>query len=140
MDGFQGAVLRVKLRHLEAWTEARRAHADRYAKCLEGCGAGVPAALPGRRHVYHLYTVRVRERDRVREALAARGVQTGVHYPLPLHLQPAFRGLGLGPGAFPHAEAAAAEVLSLPLYPEMAPDVPERVAAALREALGALRG
>jgi dTDP-4-amino-4,6-dideoxygalactose transaminase len=137
MDGFQGAVLRVKLRHLEAWTEARRAHADRYAKCLEGCGVRTPVALPGRRHVYHLYTVRVPERDRVRDALAARGVQTGVHYPLPLHLQPALRDLGLGPGAFPHAEAAAAEVLSLPLYPEMPADVPERVAAALREVMRA---
>ncbi len=137
MEGLQGAMLRVKLRHLEGWTEARRRHAARYTKCLEGLAVRPVEEQPGRRHVYHLFTVRAARREALREALAARGVQTGVHYPHALHLQPPFADLGHGPGAFPEAERAAVEVLSLPLYPEMAEDVPERVAEALREALEA---
>jgi dTDP-4-amino-4,6-dideoxygalactose transaminase len=135
MEGLQGAVLRVKLGHLEAWTEARRAHAAAYGKALEGCGVVLPVERPGRRHVYHVYTVRAGARARLREGLAARGIATGIHYPIPLHLQPALADLGHRPGDFPAAEAAAREVLSLPLYPELPEGAPERVAAAIREVL-----
>jgi dTDP-4-amino-4,6-dideoxygalactose transaminase len=135
MDAFQGAVLRVKLRHLPAWTEARRARAAAYGKALEGSGVAPPVELPGRRHVYHLYTVRTRERERLREGLAARGIATGIHYPIPLHLQAALADLGHLRGDFPEAEAAAREVMSLPLYPELPEDAPERVGAAIREVL-----
>lgn len=135
MDGFQGAVLRVKLRHLEAWTEARRAHAAAYGKALEGSGVAPPVELAGRRHVYHVYTVRCRARERLRAGLAARGIATGVHYPIPLHLQPALADLGHRPGEFPVSEAAAREVVSLPLFPELPAGAPERVAAAIREVL-----
>jgi dTDP-4-amino-4,6-dideoxygalactose transaminase len=135
MDGLQGAVLRVKLRHLPEWTEARRAHAAAYDKALESLDLVRPVEAAGRRHVYHLYTVRVRDRERVRAALAERGIATGVHYPTPLHLQPALAGLGHRPGDFPVAERAAGEVLSLPLWPEMPSDVPQQVADALREVL-----
>ena len=133
MDGFQGAVLRVKLRHLDAWTDARRAHASHYGKRLEGGPVQPPRELEGRRHVYHVYTVRAPERDRLRAALEARGIQTGVHYPIPLHLQPAYADLGHCPGDFPVAEAAAREVLSLPMYPELPEEARDRVAGALRE-------
>lgn len=135
MQGFQGAVLRVKLPYLEAWTEARRALAARYAALLAEGPVAPPAELPGRRHVWHCYTVRVPDRARVQKALAERGVGTGIHYPIALHRQPLFAELGLGPGSFPEAERAAEEVLSLPLYPGLAPEAPDRVVAALREAI-----
>ena len=135
MDAFQGAILGVKLRHLEAWNQARREHAARYAKALEGAGVGTPQELPGRRHVYHVYAVRSSERDRLAGALAERGIGTGLVYPKPLHRQPALAKLGFDRGAFPQAEAAAQETLALPLYPEMEADVPDRVAAAIREVL-----
>jgi len=136
MDGIQGAVLRIKLRHLERWTEMRRAHAARYDKALAGAGVSTPVEMPWARHVFHAYTVRSPRRDVLRDALADRGIQSAVHYPFPLHLQPIFADLGRGPGAFPVAEAAANQVLSLPMFPELAADAPERVAACIREALG----
>ncbi len=136
MDGFQGAVLRAKLPHLEAFTRARRAHAQRYAKLLAGSRVAAPIELPGSRHVYHVFAVRVPERERVREALAAQGIGSMVIYPLPLHLQPALRQLGHARGDFPHAERAARELLALPIYPELPPGAPERVVAALLAALG----
>ncbi|MDX1650768.1 MAG: DegT/DnrJ/EryC1/StrS family aminotransferase, partial [Myxococcota bacterium] len=139
MDGFQGAVLRVKLPHLEAWTQARRALAARYAARLAEGPVAPPRELPGRRHVWHCYTVRVPDRPRVQKALAERGVGSGVVYPIPLHRQPLFAGRGLGPGSFPEAERAAEEVLSLPLYPGLAEDAVDRVATALREALTPVR-
>ncbi len=137
MDGIQGAILRVKLRHLERWTGARRAHAAAYDALLAGGPLQPPAARADGRHVYHVYTVRTRERDRHRQMLHDRGVQTGIHYPIPVHLQPAFADLGYEAGDFPHAEAAAREVLSLPMYPEMTPQHIEHVAAAVREMAGA---
>jgi dTDP-4-amino-4,6-dideoxygalactose transaminase len=133
MDGIQGAILRVKLRHLEAWTEARRSRAALYTELLAGAGLGTPVVRPGARHVFHVYTVRTSERDRYRRALAERGIHTGVHYPIPIHLQAAHADLGYSAGDFPHAERAAAEVLSLPMYAELSDAQIEQVAAAVRE-------
>ena len=132
MDGIQGAVLGVKLRHLEAWTEARRAHALTYARHLEGTPALAPSVREGTRHVYHLYVVKVPGRDAVRAMLAESGIQTGVHYPIPLHLQPAYRDLGYGPGDFPVAEHLASDVLSLPMFPELTDAQIERIAGVIR--------
>jgi dTDP-4-amino-4,6-dideoxygalactose transaminase len=134
MDGIQGAVLGVKLKYLERWTEARRSRARAYGLALAGSDAIVPAERAGSRHVYHVYAVRVRERDTRRAELTARQIQTGVHYPIPVHMQPAFRDLGYRRGAFPVAEAIAAEVLSLPMFPELTDAQIETVAGALRAA------
>ncbi len=132
MDGVQGAVLGVKLPHLDAWTEARRSRAAEYTRHLAGTSAIVPTERSGSRHVYHLYVVRVPGRDLVRAHLAHAGVQTGVHYPIPVHLQPAYRDLGYAPGDFPVAERAAAEVLSLPIYPELSDGQVETIAGLIR--------
>jgi len=133
LEELQAAILRVKLAELEAWTEARRAHAARYRELLAGAPVEVPAEAPGQRHVYHVFAIRHPERDRLAEALAAEGVATGVHYPIPVHLQPGYANLGYGPGDFPVAERAAGEVLSLPLYPELRPDQVEAIAELVRE-------
>ena len=131
MDGIQGAVLRVKLRHLDAWTDARRARAADYARAFAGTGIATPVERPDCRHVYHVYAVRLSQRDSTRAALQAAGIQTGVHYPIPIHLQPAHADLGYGPGDFPVSEQAAAQVLSLPIFPEMTVEQVEQVAAAV---------
>jgi len=131
MEGMQGAILRVKLRHLESWTEARRAHAARYRALLADTGLGLPAEMPGARHVYHVFAVRTREREALIQHLAEEGIQTGVHYPVPVHLQPAYRDPAWAEGSFPNAEQAAQEVLSLPLYPEMTEAHLQAVSAAL---------
>jgi len=136
MEGFQGAVLRVKLRHLELWTEARRAIVRQYNDLLSDCDLETPAEMPWARHVYHVYTIRSNERDNLQTTLAKEGIQTGIHYPVPVHLQPAYADLGYGPGAFPQAEAAAKQVLSLPLYPELSPQAVVQVAEAVKEAAG----
>jgi dTDP-4-amino-4,6-dideoxygalactose transaminase len=133
MEGFQGAILRVKLRHLEKWTAARRALAKRYNELMAGCGLELPAEMPWARHVYHLYTLRVKDRDELQSALLAEGIQTAVHYAVPAHLQPAYSSLGYGRGSFPRAEATAAQVLSLPLYPELSEDSVGKVARAVRQ-------
>ena len=131
MEGIQGAVLRVKMRHIEAWTEARRAHAARYDRLLAGSGVQTPQARAEARHVYHIYAVRTPERQAWTDALQAQGIQTGIHYPIPVHLLPAYADLGYKAGDFPHAERAANEVLSLPMYPELQPSQCEEVAQAL---------
>lgn len=132
LEGMQGAILRVKLRHLEAWTEARRAHAARYRELLADCGVGLPVEGEGRRHVYHVYAVRTSRREALMKALAEQGIQTGIHYPVPVHLQPAYADPAYGRGSFPVAERAADEVLSLPMYPELTEDHLRAVAGALR--------
>jgi dTDP-4-amino-4,6-dideoxygalactose transaminase len=114
----QAAVLRVKLNRLEEWTEARRAHARLYDELL-GELVVTPVELESHRHVYHLYAVRVQDRSALRRRLDAADIQTGVHYPIPLHLQPAWSELGHRPGDFPVSEAAADHVVSLPMYPEL---------------------
>jgi dTDP-4-amino-4,6-dideoxygalactose transaminase len=119
MDGVQGAILGVKLRHLEAWTEARRRNAAEYDRQLADTPAQLPRARRDVRHVYHLYVVRLQQRDAWRDRLTEAGVQTGVHYPIPVHLQPAYRDLGYSAGDFPICEQASREVLSLPMFPEL---------------------
>jgi dTDP-4-amino-4,6-dideoxygalactose transaminase len=133
LEGIQGAVLRVKLRHLEAWTEARRANASRYDAAFAGRGVATPWASPAVRHVYHLYAIRTLRRAEWQEALRQRGIQTGIHYPTPVHLLPAFADLGYRHGQFPEAERAASEVLSLPMYPELTAEQCERVTEAVLE-------
>ena len=132
MEGMQGAILRVKLRHLERWTEARRAHAARYAALLADCGVGIPVEAPGARHVWHVYAVRTRERDPIMKALGEQGIQSGIHYPIPVHLQPAYADPAYARGSFPHAERAADEVTSLPMFPELTEEQLQLVAGALR--------
>jgi len=138
MDTLQAVVLRAKLRRLPAWNELRRAAAERYDKLLGGLdGVVLPRTLPGNEHVWHLYAVRVeRGRDAVLAELQAAGVGAGVHYPVPVHLQPAFRGLGYGEGAFPVTERAAGEILTLPLFPQITEAQQTRVADALARAVG----
>lgn len=135
MDALQGAVLRVKLRHLAAWTDRRRAIAAAYDVQLQGFDVRTPATRPDRRHVYHVYAVRSARRDAVQSSLAAAGIQTGIHYPTPVHLQPAFANLGYGAGDFPVAERAASELLSLPMYAEMTADQIDAVVGAVAAAL-----
>jgi dTDP-4-amino-4,6-dideoxygalactose transaminase len=131
MDGIQGAILRVKLRHLENWTEARRENANRYNELLSRAGIQIPYEMSYARHVYHIYAIRASQRDAVPEFLQARGVQTGIHYPIPVHLQEAHLDLGHRVGDFPHSEKAAGEVLSLPMFAELTADQQQKVASAI---------
>jgi dTDP-4-amino-4,6-dideoxygalactose transaminase len=135
MDGIQGAILRVKLRHLDAWTEARRAHAAQYDKLLAGSDVTTPAVMPYSHHVYHVYAIRSPRRDALQQMLQEQGIQTGIHYPIPVHLQPAYSDLGYKPGDFPHSELAAREVLSLPMYAELSPTQVNTVAESLQNML-----
>ena len=132
MEGIQGAVLRVKMRHIEAWTESRRAHAALYDKLLAGSGVPTPQVMPDVRHVYHIYAIRTKQRQKWMDALQAEGIHTGIHYPFPVHLLPAYSDLGYNVGDFPHSEQAAKEVLSLPMYPEMPDKHIESVVAAVK--------
>jgi len=136
MDGVQGAILGVKLRHLEAWTEARRRNAAEYGRRLAETSVEVPRERRDVRHVYHLYVVRLQQRDAWRERLTEAGVQTGVHYPIPVHLQPAYRDLGYAAGDFPICEEASREVLSLPMFPELTDAQIAEVAHALSTRVG----
>jgi dTDP-4-amino-4,6-dideoxygalactose transaminase len=132
MEGLQGSILRVKLRHLDGWTEGRRTHARGYDSLLADAGLVTPTERPWARHVYHIYAVRTRTRDALQRTLHANGVQSGIHYPVPVHLQPAYADLGYRAGQFPQAERAAAEVLSLPMYPELSRTQREMVGAVMR--------
>jgi dTDP-4-amino-4,6-dideoxygalactose transaminase len=138
LDTLQAAMLRVKLRHLDRWNGARRGHAERYEELLGELPLLRPRTRPDVEHVWHLYVVRVHQRDEVRQALLEAGVETGIHYPVPVHLQPAYAWLGYEPGAFPVAERCAEQVLSLPMYPELPDAGPHRVAEALHAAAGSL--
>jgi dTDP-4-amino-4,6-dideoxygalactose transaminase len=129
----QAAMLRVKLRRLEEWTEARRAHARLYDQLLSE-KVQTPVEAPGNRHAYHLYAVRVSDREAVRRDLDTAEIQTGIHYPVPVHLQPAWSALGYRRGQFPVSESAASEVLSLPMYPELGDDDIAEVAERLAQA------
>ena len=135
MDGIQGAILRVKLRHLPAWTDARRRLATTYDRTLAKTSVTTPTVPPYARHVYHLYPVQTPHRDALHAALEAEGIQTGLHYPLPIHLQPAHADLGGQVGDHPCAEAAAAATLTLPVYPELPDTVPDRIAEVIRRTL-----
>jgi dTDP-4-amino-4,6-dideoxygalactose transaminase len=123
LDTLQAAILSVKLRRLAAWNQARIEHAFSYRRLLAGVGdLTFQEQAPGSNHVYHLLVVETERRDALREHLRAAGVQTGVHYPVPIHLQPAYQDLGYKPGDFPNAERLAARMLSLPMFPELRPD------------------
>ena len=132
MEGIQGAVLRVKLRHLEGWTEARRAHAAIYSELLADSGVVTPRQMSYARHVYTVYAIRTPNRDAMVQGLNAAGVQTAIHYPIPLHLQQAYRDPRFNAGDFPIAESVAREVLSLPMFPEMQRSQIETVCDAVR--------
>lgn len=153
LDALQAAILRVKLRHLDTWSDARARNAALYSEALSKCGAGTGAgdfnglALPLRlpnviaepaRHTFNQYVVRVphARRDALRDHLAAAGVATAIYYPIPLHLQECFASLELKPGALPHAERAAHETIALPIYPELAHQQIEHVVGAIREFFG----
>jgi len=140
LDELQAAILSVKLTHLDGWIERRRELADRYRRTIDHPLAHHPGVAPGVRHVYHLYPLRVPERDRVQLRLAELGVATLIHYPVPLHLQPAFADLGYRPGDFPNAEAAASSMVSLPLFPQLTDDEAARVVAAVNRVLAEVAG
>jgi len=136
MDGIQAAVLSLKLRRLATANAARRAHARLYDELLADEPRVIrPECASDNVHVYHIYAVRVQDRDRVLQRMAARGVNCAVHYPVPIHRQRAYAFLGLGPGSFPVVEKLAGEFLSLPMYPELRPDQIRLVAATLKESL-----
>ena len=131
LDTLQAALLRIKLRHLDAWAGLRRCHADLYGALLADVDLIAPSAADHVEAVWHLYVVRVERRDEVRAALGTEGIQTGIHYPIPIHLQPAYAELGLGPGSFPVTERIAGELLSLPMYPELTRELVEEVVGAV---------
>jgi dTDP-4-amino-4,6-dideoxygalactose transaminase len=133
LEGIQGAVLRVKLRHLEAWTEARRTAAAHYNRLFAGSGVSTPREMTNTRHVYHIYAIRTQERQGWQDALDRQGIHTGIHYPIPVHLLPAYSDLGHRPGDFPQSEQAADEVLSLPMYAELKEEQCNEVARAVRD-------
>jgi dTDP-4-amino-4,6-dideoxygalactose transaminase len=131
LESLQAAVLRVKLRHLDRWTDMRRAAAACYATVLDSSVLERPHEMPYARHVYHVYAIRTTRRGAWQRALAEAGIQTGIHYPTPVHLLPAFADLGHERGEFPHAERAADQVLSLPMFPELTAAQCEEVGRAI---------
>jgi dTDP-4-amino-4,6-dideoxygalactose transaminase len=131
LDSIQAAVLDVKLAHLDGWNEARRRHAAAYDARLERIGIKPPPRIHGEGDVYHLYVVELEHRDGVAAELRERGIATGIHYPIPIHLQPAYADLGLGPGAFPRTEQSARRLLSLPMFPELTDEQIDLVVDAL---------
>ena len=135
MDAVQGAILAIKLKHLPEWTVRRQARAARYLKLLSDLPLELPTVVADREHVWHLFVVRHPDRDRIRARLEARGIQTGLHYPIPVHLQPAYSHLGYKPGDFPVSERIARECFTLPLFPEMTEAQQDAVVAALTAAL-----
>jgi dTDP-4-amino-4,6-dideoxygalactose transaminase len=146
MDGFQGAILEVKLRYIDGWTKARRNVARRYHALFHAAGlaeAGaypshgvvLPHEVPGSRHVWHQYVIRTCRRDALRDFLATRRIGSEIYYPVPLHMQTALKSLGYGEGSFPEAERAAREVLALPIFAELREDEQETVVSAVAEFL-----
>lgn len=134
MDGLQGAVLSVKLKHIQDWNEGRRRNAKMYGDLLTRAGAVVlPREQDGMKHVYHIYAIRVQDRDAFINRLAEKDIHCGIHYPIPLHLQEAYKSLGHHRGSFPVAEKSAAEFVSLPMFPEL---TPEQIRYAAREIEG----
>jgi len=133
MEAIQGAVLRVKLRYLEQWTEARRTHANAYINVLAGSDLGLPTERAESKHVYHVFPVLTRCRRELMESLNSQGIQTGIHYPTPVHLLPGYSDLGYGVGAFPVSETIAVQELSLPMYPELIDSQIQAVCQAIHE-------
>jgi dTDP-4-amino-4,6-dideoxygalactose transaminase len=131
MEGLQGGFLAVKLKYLNSWNDQRRRAAARYNELLFGAPVTIPAEMPYGRHAYHLYVVLVDDRQRVRDGLAARGIETGLHYPTPLHLQQAYSDLHYSAGSFPVTEYLSSHLLSLPMHPQLTDEMIEYVAASL---------
>lgn len=146
LDGFQGAILGVKLKYIDGWNAARRAVAERYHTLFQavglaedglypGHGIVLPQEVHGTRHVWHQYVIRATRRDALRQFLAARKIGSEIYYPVPLHLQEALKGLGYNEGDFPESERAAREVLALPIFPEIREDEQQTVVSAIAEFL-----
>jgi dTDP-4-amino-4,6-dideoxygalactose transaminase len=135
LDELQAAILRVKLKYLDAWNERRRQIARRYHDLLDDTGVGLPREAPYAKHVYHLYVVRSAHRKALQDHLAARKVATARYYPLPLHHLTPYQNLGQGSSSLPESERAAEETLAIPLYAEMTDDDISRVASTIKEAL-----
>ncbi len=119
LEGIQGAVLSVKLNHLEQWNEKRRKNADLYRKHLQGTSVGLPEEMPYAKHVYHVFCIRVKDREKLIDFLKQKGVFTNIHYPIPIHLQNAYSFLGYQKGSFPVTERCVDEILSLPMFAEL---------------------
>jgi dTDP-4-amino-4,6-dideoxygalactose transaminase len=137
MDGLQGAILNVKMKYIEEWTEKRRENAAYYDEILGSVeGVIIPHADSRARHVYHLYVVQVAgNRDAILAALHEKGIGAGIHYPIPCHLQPALASLGYKEGDFPIAESVANQIISLPMFPELTHEQMDYIAATLREVI-----
>src|ERR1700730_11708773 len=133
LDTLQAAVLRIKLKHLEEWNDARGQHAKSYSRLLGQAGIVVPRAAAYSESVWHLYVIQTDQRDALKEYLASCGIGVGIHYPIPIHLQPAYRDLGYRQGDFPVTESCARRILSLPMYAELTPDIVNRVAETTSE-------
>jgi dTDP-4-amino-4,6-dideoxygalactose transaminase len=132
MDGIQGAFLRVKLRHLPSWTELRRANAAKYAELWKGTNVRYPREAAYAKHVYHIYALMASNRDQLHTILGDKGIATGFHYPIPVHLQPCFAFLGHKAGDFPVSEKAAAEEISLPMFAELTEEQVGEIVAAVK--------
>jgi dTDP-4-amino-4,6-dideoxygalactose transaminase len=137
LDALQAAVIRVKLRHLDGWSRKRAENARRYNELFAGSIVQTPVIADGNTSIYNQYCIRVPRRDELRQHLQDRSIGTEVYYPVPLHLQECFAHLGGKPGQLPHSEAAAGEVLALPIYCELTPAQQERVASTILDFLGA---
>jgi dTDP-4-amino-4,6-dideoxygalactose transaminase len=133
MDNIQGAFLRIKLKHLPAWTDARRAHAAVYRELFSGSSVRFPAEMPYAKHVYHIYAVMAQNRDALHKILGDKGIASGFHYPIPVHLQPCFAHLGYKAGDLPHSEKAAAEEISLPMFAELTDTQIREIVTAVKE-------
>jgi len=140
LDALQAAILRVKLRYLDEWASRRRANAQRYCELLATYGLigqiKAPTTPPGYVHVYNQFTIRISQREALRAHLQQSGIPSEIYYPYPLHLQPAFSSLGYAPGSLAQAESASAQVLSLPIFPELTPEQQESVIAAIARFCG----
>ncbi|MEW6354949.1 MAG: DegT/DnrJ/EryC1/StrS family aminotransferase [Planctomycetota bacterium] len=136
LDEIQAAMLRVKLKHLDDWNARRREVGGAYTKGLSGSGVATPVEPAGRQHVYHLYVIRSPRRDALREHLKEQGVGTQIHYPIPVHLQGAYKDLGLTKGALPETERAVDEILSLPIYPELSDNEVQQIIDAVKSFSG----
>jgi dTDP-4-amino-4,6-dideoxygalactose transaminase len=136
MDGFQGAILSVKLKRLSAWNEARRRNANLYSGLLAGVpGVIVPRESEHAKHVFHIYSIRVKNRDGLIAKLGEKDIHCGIHYPIPLHLQDAYKSLGKGNGSYPVTEKVTSEIVSLPMFPELSPDQISRVVEEIKRSL-----
>lgn len=133
LEGIQGAVLSVKLKHLDKWNDSRRRNADLYRRYLEGTSVKLPVEMPYAKHVYHLFVVRVRNREKLIDFLKTKGISTGIHYPIPNHLQNAYKFLGYKKGIFPVTEGCMDKILSLPMFAELTEEQIKYTADCIKE-------